>query len=281
VLAFARLGRWPRPLGLFGLELVAAMVGSLWRPGIVAFALIWAIAAATLVLDARLRGRRGIVAGLFGVALGPFGCVIVSFGARRAVRKVGPRFRGAVARAVVAGVLGGVVAGAGGYWAIDRVGSTAFAPASGMAPRVAKGDLIVISPGLETRVRRGDIVAVSSFPGARHVRRRGRIVGVGRVIGLPGDWVGATSQGLYICVSAPDITADVSRESGCLFPDEPYTSSATPPFGPVQVPADSYYVLGDDRQVVTDSRLYGAVPASAVAGRVVAVIWPPSRIALR
>jgi signal peptidase I len=281
-LALARYGRWPRPLALFALAAIVAVIGSLFRPLIVLVAVIWGGLAAAMVLDARLRGRRAIVTGVVATLVGPLGCVPVAFTVRNAVRKVGPRFRHAVSRAVMAGVVGGAIALVGGFWTVSRVVSTAVMPMTGMAPRIAKGDLIVISPLLEPRVHRGDIVAIGQFAGARRAGLRGRVIGVGRVIGLPGDWIGATADGVYLCVQAPDITADVKQQAGCLFPDESgYTSSATPAFGPVQVPPDSYYVLGDDREVVSDSRLYGAVPASAVQGGVVAVVWPPSRIALR
>jgi signal peptidase I len=281
-LALARYGRWPAPLPLFLLAVVVAIAGSLYRPLILLEAVIWSGLAAAIVLDARLRGRRAVVAGTLASVLGPLGSVGVAFPARNAVRKVGPRFRHAVSRAVVAAVVGAIICIGAGVWTVSRVASTAVVPIAGMAPRVAKGDLIVISPLLEPRIHRGDIVAVGGFAGASRAGMHGRVIGVGRVVGLPGDWIGATADGVYLCVQAPDITADVKSLPGCLFPDESgYTSSATPPFGPVQVPPDSYFILGDDRQVITDSRLYGPVPASAIEGGVFAVVWPPSRIALR
>ncbi len=46
-------------------------------------------------------------------------------------------------------------------------------------------------------------------------------------------------------------------------------------FGPVTVPAGALFVLGDERAGSVDSRAYGAVPRSAVRGRVAARIWPP------
>ncbi len=41
--------------------------------------------------------------------------------------------------------------------------------------------------------------------------------------------------------------------------------------GPYKVPADSIYVLGDNREVSSDSREFGAVPVSRVIGKVIHV----------
>ena len=40
-------------------------------------------------------------------------------------------------------------------------------------------------------------------------------------------------------------------------------------FGPVTVPPDAIFVLGDNRSESIDSRTYGAVPLEDVVGRVV------------
>lgn len=54
-------------------------------------------------------------------------------------------------------------------------------------------------------------------------------------------------------------------------------------FGPITVPAESLWVMGDNRARSADSRFHitderhGTVPISAVRGKVVAKIWPASR----
>lgn len=46
-------------------------------------------------------------------------------------------------------------------------------------------------------------------------------------------------------------------------------------FGPVQVPPDAVFVLGDARSGSQDSRVFGPVPLAAVHGRALPGIWQP------
>lgn len=83
-----------------------------------------------------------------------------------------------------------------------------------------------------------------------------------RVIGLPGDTLEMRQGALYV--------------NGKLVP-EPYV----PPryedfsdFGPVRVPEDSYFVMGDHRISSNDSRVFGAVANKFIYGRAVFAYWP-------
>jgi signal peptidase I len=83
-----------------------------------------------------------------------------------------------------------------------------------------------------------------------------------RVIALPGETV-AIRQGV--------VTVD-----GNIIP-EPYV----PPqyedasdFGPVRVPQDSYFVMGDHRISSNDSRVFGPVANRFIYGRAVFAYWP-------
>src|SRR5580704_11121250 len=83
-----------------------------------------------------------------------------------------------------------------------------------------------------------------------------------RVVGLPGDLVEIRGGQVYI--------------NGRAF-DEPYVPSQfvdTATYGPVRVPMDEYFVMGDHRISSNDSRIFGAVPAGFIYGKAVFAYWP-------
>jgi signal peptidase I len=83
-----------------------------------------------------------------------------------------------------------------------------------------------------------------------------------RVIGLPGETVDIRHGLLYV--------------NGQLTP-EPYVPpqyADVTDFGPVKVPKDSYFVMGDHRIGSNDSRVFGPVASQFIYGRAVFAYWP-------
>ena len=78
-----------------------------------------------------------------------------------------------------------------------------------------------------------------------------------RVVGLPGEVVEA--RGGRVLIDGRELV-------------EPYLPAdlATADFGPVTVPADAVFVLGDNRGDSADSRVIGPVPIDTIVGRAVA-----------
>ena len=94
-----------------------------------------------------------------------------------------------------------------------------------------------------------------------------------RVVAVGGDTVEIHAKKLYRNgheVSEPYILHDdpTTYPSSDALP-EPYRSRDN--FGPYTVPANSYFVLGDNRDRSSDSRYWGPVPRKNLYGRVLGV----------
>jgi signal peptidase I len=163
-------------------------------------------------------------------------------------------------------------------------------PSPSMVPTLQVGDRILAdrvsyhfrSPG------RGEVVVFHPNgygDQALRVHHAASVVYVKRLVGLPGDWIGAVRGQVYVCARRPAAAATPTATTGCRFLHESYTTSPTtacegdrPGFGPLHVPAGQYLFLGDNRQDSFDGRCFGTVPRSQILGRAVAVYWPPQRI---
>lgn len=103
-----------------------------------------------------------------------------------------------------------------------------------------------------------------------------------RVVGLPGETIEIRHKRVFI--------------NGQPL-EEPYVHFLTPPgdehqeltaldvrdqYGPVRVPPDHYFVMGDNRDNSQDSRYWGFLPASYVKGRALLIYWSydPDAVAL-
>lgn len=95
-----------------------------------------------------------------------------------------------------------------------------------------------------------------------------------RIIGLPGDLVTIGRDQIIII--------DAAHPGGFII-NEPYLDPADRGGAAgisVVVPPGEYFVLGDNRKVSADSRLWGFLPRSDIAGRVLLRLYPLDRIGL-
>jgi signal peptidase I len=51
-------------------------------------------------------------------------------------------------------------------------------------------------------------------------------------------------------------------------------------YGPFTVPADAYFMMGDNRNNSEDSRFWGEMPKKYIRGKAVLVYWPFSRMGM-
>jgi signal peptidase I len=126
---------------------------------------------------------------------------------------------------------------------------------SSMQPSLEDGQrLIVIKAAYHfSSPQRGDIIII-------HPPVAPQKQWVKRVIGIPGDTIEIKNGTVYV---------------NNIPLDEPYIKA--PPdytYGPVTVPEDNYFVMGDNRNNSTDSHYGWTVPRENIVGEVWLRIWP-------
>jgi signal peptidase I len=173
-------------------------------------------------------------------------------------------------------------------------------PTGSMKPTIVEGDRVLVNKlAYDLKVpyttwhlaqwshpKRGDIVVFySPYDGTRLVKR---------VVGLPGDRVEMVNERLIINGTPakyeplPEIISNVIPETdrrGAYFAREMaesqshshaimLTPSQTAPrtFEPFTVAANSYFMMGDNRDNSFDSRFYGPVPRSKIIGQATSIV---------
>ena len=89
-----------------------------------------------------------------------------------------------------------------------------------------------------------------------------------RVIGLPGETISARNDNIYID----------GKEIAQPWLPKHDPNTTTPAFGPRSIPANNYFVMGDNRTMSCDSRSWGFVPRSDIIGKAEMRIWPLDRL---
>ena len=127
-----------------------------------------------------------------------------------------------------------------------------------MQPTLYAGDYVIVNKIAYkfSAPKRGDVI-VFRFPPDPN-----REPYIKRIIGLPGDHIHIEAGKVYI--------------NGTLL-IEPYLRVKTERGGDWDVPEDSLFVMGDNRNNSSDSRAWGMVPEENIIGRAILIYWPPDQ----
>lgn len=166
-----------------------------------------------------------------------------------------------------------------------------FIPSESMVPTLETGDRVAVNK-LAYRFReprRGEVIVFVARPDEREKSLLTRVRefltdGLGatrpeeedfikRIIGLPGETIEVTKKHVFIT------TTDGER----LRLKEPYIrleGQNFRTFGPFEIPEDTYFVMGDNRNNSSDSRVSfpGPIPRERIIGKAFVKIWPPTRV---
>jgi signal peptidase I len=150
-------------------------------------------------------------------------------------------------------------------------------PSGSMEPTLNIGDRIVVdklSYDLHG-VGRGDIV-VFARPPAEDCAGAPVSDLVKRVIGLPGETISLSGNG-YVLINGKrlDETWLPKSVQGTTYPGPSGTAYSLQ--HPYKIPANDYFMMGDNRGDSCDSRFWGPIPKSLMVGKVDLRIWPLTR----
>ncbi|HVM15797.1 MAG TPA: signal peptidase I [Egibacteraceae bacterium] len=166
-----------------------------------------------------------------------------------------------------------------------------FIPSSSMEPTLDIGDRVLVNK-LSYKLReprRGELVVfterIEGVPDERSagqrvvdflssglgVARPGERDFIKRIIGLPGETI-EMHDGLVLIDGQP-LPEAPTVEGGYLSAVDPTD------FGPVEIPEDHYFMMGDNRPNSSDSRFaLGPIASEDLIGRAFVVIWPLPRV---
>ena len=155
-------------------------------------------------------------------------------------------------------------------------------PSGSMLDTLLIGDHLLVNkfiygtklPGIDGRYlsirdpERGDVI-VFEFPedeGKSYFKRRDFIK---RVIGLPGDLIEVKAKQVYVNGQPFSVPQERHKDQEII----PSVASPRDFVGPVKVPENNYFVMGDNRDYSFDSRFWGYVHKSKIKGLAFIKYW--------
>jgi len=159
-----------------------------------------------------------------------------------------------------------------------------YIPSASMVPTLEVNDRVLVNKVGDPDPERGDVI-VFKEDGADEADVAGTLqdiaAGLGlappaqkdfikRVIGLPGEELEVRDG--VVLIDGRELPESTADEGGYL------AERSRDSFGPIDIPEDEYFLMGDNRPNSADSRgSLGTVSEDEIVGRAFALIWPPSR----
>jgi signal peptidase I len=153
-------------------------------------------------------------------------------------------------------------------------------PSGSMQPTLLVGDYLLVnkfSYGIRnpftnkvliplSQPQRGDVVVFifPQDPSKDYIKR---------VIGLPGDQVRVVDKKVYVNGKLLETPQAYYTDSTLIPAPSRPTESPRDNFGPITVPAKSYFVMGDNRDHSYDSRFWGFVPMDNLRGKALVIYF--------
>lgn len=142
------------------------------------------------------------------------------------------------------------------FAAINAVSARIRVDGSSMEPTLQSGEFVIVNK-LTYKLGIPEVGDVVVF----HFPRDPEQEYIKRVIGLPGDHIVIENGNVYV---------------NDYLLDETYITSSPAYESTWDMPDDSIFVLGDNRNNSSDSHNWGPVPVNYIVGKAVFVYWPPA-----
>lgn len=146
------------------------------------------------------------------------------------------------------------------------VAEARYIPSEAMKPTLQVNDRLIVEK-ISYRFnapQRGDVAIFWAPPKALEaVGSTTKDVYIKRIIGLPGETVEVKEGKVFI--------------DGEALAEDYIQGPPKYLFGPETIPADAYFVLGDNRNSSADSHIWGYLPSENIIGKANKIFWPPAR----